>query len=42
MASSWRAGSNVGGSHWFLSSGYQQRTAELFSLAGEVEKKLRE
>ena len=40
MASSWRGGSNVGGSHWFLASGYQQRTLELFTLAGEVEKKL--
>jgi hypothetical protein len=40
MAGSWRAGSNVGGSHWFLGSGYQERTAELFALAGEVAKEL--
>ncbi len=40
MASSWRGGSNVGGSHWFLASGRQQRTLELFALAGEVEKRL--
>jgi hypothetical protein len=40
MASSWRAGSNVGGSHWFLGSGWQLRTERLFSLAGEVARKL--
>ena len=41
LARNWRSHPNVTGHHWFLSSGYQQRTAELFSLAGEVEKKLR-
>jgi hypothetical protein len=41
MASSWRGGSNVGGSHWYLASGHQRRTMELFNLAGAVEKKLR-
>jgi hypothetical protein len=27
------------GNTWFLSSGWQKRTAELFTVAGEVEKK---
>jgi hypothetical protein len=27
------------GHKWFLASGWQQRTAELFTIAGEVEKK---
>jgi hypothetical protein len=40
MASAWRAGSNVGGSHWFLSSGWQLRAEQLYSLAGEVTRKL--
>ena len=36
MASLWRGGSNVGGSHWFLASDWQRRSEQLFSLAGEV------
>ena len=28
MASSWRGGSNVGGSHWFLASDWQRRSEE--------------
>jgi hypothetical protein len=28
------------GHHWYLSSGYQERTAELFELAGAVAKKV--
>jgi hypothetical protein len=40
LARNWRAHPNVTGHNWFLSSGYQQRTAELFALAGEVEKRL--
>ncbi len=40
MASSWRGGSNVGGSHWFLASDWQRRSEELYSLAGEVEEKV--
>jgi hypothetical protein len=39
LARNWRAHPNVTGHNWFLSSGYQQRTAELFALAGEVEMK---
>jgi len=41
LARNWRAHPNVTGHNWFLSSGYQQRTAELFALAGEVERELR-
>ncbi len=40
MASSWRGGSNVGGSHWFLGSGWQLRTEQLYTLAGEVSRKV--
>ena len=40
MAKEWRTAANVTGHNWFLSSGYQERTAELFALAGEVSKKL--
>jgi len=40
MASAWRAGSNVGGSHWFLGSGWQLRAEQLYALAGEVSRAL--
>ena len=40
LARDWRSHPNVTGHNWFLSSGYQERTAELFALAGEVTKKL--
>ena len=40
MASAWRGGSNVGGSHWFLGSGWQLRAEQLYALAGEVTAKL--
>jgi hypothetical protein len=42
LARNWRDHPNVTGHNWFLSSGYQQRTAELFALAGEVERKSKE
>jgi hypothetical protein len=42
MASSWRPGSNVGGSHWFLASGWQLSAERLYSLAGEVARKMGE
>jgi hypothetical protein len=38
FAQNWRSHPNVTGHNWFLGSGYQQRTAELFALAGEVER----
>jgi hypothetical protein len=34
-----RSGSDMGAS-WFVSSGWEQRAEALFTLAGEVEKKL--
>ena len=40
LARNWRNHPNVTGHNWFLSSGYQERTAELFTLAGEVTRKL--
>jgi hypothetical protein len=40
MASAWRGGSNVGGSHWFLASGWQLGAERLYSLAGEVARKI--
>lgn len=40
LARAWRSLPNVTGHNWFLSSQYQARTAELFTLAGEVENKL--
>jgi len=40
LARNWRNAPNVAGQNWFLSSGYQERTAELFTLAGEVTTKL--
>ena len=41
LARNWRNQPNVTGHHWFLSSCYQERTAELFDLAGEVERATR-
>ncbi len=40
LARNWRSIPNVTGHNWFLSSGYQERTAQLFALAGEVTRKL--
>jgi len=40
MAESWRVGCNIGGNAWYLGSGHQQRTEELFNLAGEVTRKI--
>jgi len=40
LARNWRSIPNVTGHNWFLSSGYQERTAELFTLAGEVTRSL--
>jgi len=40
MAAAWRGSPGIGGSHWFLGSGWQERTSQLFSLAGEVTKTL--
>jgi hypothetical protein len=37
MAKKWDA---AAGTRWFLSSGWQERTAELYAVAGEVERKL--
>ena len=42
MAAAWRSMANIGGSHWFLGSGWQLRTERLFALAGEVTRKLGE
>jgi hypothetical protein len=39
-AQGWRGSPNVSGHNWFLGSGWQQRTAQLYELAGEVNKKL--
>jgi len=33
-------GYNVTGGNWYIGSGWQNRTMELFSLAGEVERKI--
>ena len=38
MASVWRYGCNIGGNAWYLGSGHQELTEELYSLAGEVTK----
>ena len=38
-AKAWRAMTNVAGDSWFLSSGWQDRTEQLFTLAGEVNRK---
>ncbi len=40
LARNWRSHPNVTGHNWFLGSGYQQRTAEAFALAGELARKL--
>ncbi len=40
LARSWRNNPNVTGHNWLLSSGHQERTAELFTLAGQVVKVL--
>jgi len=40
LAKNWRNMPNVTGHNWFLGSGHQERTAELFALAGEVTRKL--
>lgn len=40
MAYEWRQQPNLCGTPWFLCSNWQQRTAQLYSLAGEVTKKL--
>jgi hypothetical protein len=40
MAACWRGMPDIGGSHWFLASGWQERTWQLLSLAGEVTKTL--
>jgi hypothetical protein len=38
--SSWRERSCVTGDTWYVGSGWQERSQKLYSLAGEVEKKL--
>ena len=40
MAGFWRYGCNIGGSAWYLGSGHQLRTEKLYSLAGEVTRKI--
>ncbi len=42
LAAAWRGMPNNGGSHWFLSSGWQLRTEQLYALAGEVASQLGE
>ncbi|GAH84827.1 unnamed protein product, partial [marine sediment metagenome] len=39
-AKDWRGHPNVSGHNWFLSSDWQDRTAQLYSLAGQVARKL--
>ena len=41
-AAGWRWGRHASGHYWFLGSGWQKRTEELFALAGEVSRKLGE
>ena len=36
----WGLGRQITGHNWYLSSGYQDRTAQLYSLAGQVTRKL--
>ena len=36
----WRGTGKATGHNWFLSSGWQECTAQLYSLAGEVTRKL--
>jgi len=40
MGGFWRYGCNNGGNAWYLGSGHQAMTQELFDLAGEVTKKI--
>jgi len=40
FASSWRQGQDIGGDAWYLGSGHELATEELFRLAGEVTKKI--
>ena len=40
LARNWRFNVNVTGHYWLLGSGYQERTAQLYALAGEVSRKL--
>jgi hypothetical protein len=42
LARNWRNNVNWTGQNWLLSSGYQERTAELFALAGQVSRALRD
>jgi len=37
----WRSGTEVAGHIWYLGSGWQQRSQELYSLAGQVSAKLK-
>ena len=39
-ATSWRWTPGVVGHYWFLASGWQQRSEELYGLAGEVARKI--
>jgi hypothetical protein len=36
----WRWAPGTAGHAWFLTSGWQERSEKLYSLAGEVERKL--
>ena len=38
----WRYGGEVAGHIWFVGSGWQERSERLYTLAGEVERKLRD
>jgi len=40
MAAGWRSSPGVTGHQWFLGSGWQAQRAELYELAGQVERKL--
>ena len=40
MGGFWRYGCNIGGSAWYLGSGHQRLTEELYSLAGEVTRRI--
>ena len=39
-AKAWRGTADVTGHNWLLGSGYQERNYELYSLAGEVQRKV--
>ena len=41
IGASWRVDPGVAGHRWFVNSGWQRRSKRLYSLAGEVAKKLR-